>query len=95
MEKKIIIFTLTGCPYCTNLKKRLDDLSITYVDIDVDEHPDLWDKVTKQTNENVLPTIFIQYPNTKEGDVYIPGTNYDEEDEIVEILKNIVKKEGN
>jgi len=92
MEKKLIIFTLFGCPYCVNLKNQLKDLSIDFVDIDIEVNPEIWDKVVKQTKQEVLPTIFIQEPNTSEGNVYIPGYNYDEEDEIVEIIKNIFKK---
>lgn len=91
MEKKIIIFSLLGCPYCVSLKNKLSELSIDFVDIDVDKNPEIWDQVVSQTHENVLPTIFIQHSDSTEGEVFIPGTNYEEEDEIVEILKNVIK----
>lgn len=92
MEKKIIIFSLFGCQYCVNLKNKLTEMSIDFTDIDVEKNPDIWDQVVSQTNENVLPTIFIQHSDTNEGEVYVPGINYEEEDEIIEILKNMVLK---
>jgi hypothetical protein len=45
--------------------------------------------VVEQTGHNVLPTIFIKKENSEEGPVYIPGRDYQIEDEIVEILKNL------
>jgi len=91
MEKKIIVFSLFGCPYCVNLKNKLKELSIDFVDIDVEKNPEIWDQVVLQTNENVLPTIFIQHSDSNEGEVYIPGINYEEEDEIIEILKKVIE----
>lgn len=88
MGNTVVIFSLTGCVHCKSLKKRLDDLSIEYVDIDVDRNPEIWESVKTQTKENLVPTVFIKKEGVDEGPVFVPSRDYQTEDEIVEIIKN-------
>ena len=74
---------------CKNLKNRLTELTIPFIDVEIGENQKLWDQVVEQTGHNVLPTVFIKKENTDEGPVYVPGRDYQTEDEIVEILKNL------
>lgn len=89
MSSSIVIFTLNGCFHCKNLKNRLNELNIPFIDVEIGENQKLWDQVVEQTGHNVIPTIFIKKENTEEGPVYVPGRDYETEDEIVEILKNL------
>jgi glutaredoxin len=92
MSNTIVIFTLNGCSHCKNLKGRLNDLEISYIDVEIGENQKLWDQVVQQTGHNVLPTVFIKKENSDEGPVYVPGRDYHNEDEIVEIIKNLQVK---
>ena len=83
---KIIIFTIEDCVHCLNLKNRLNQLSIPYEEIDVDLNPDIWKEVCSQTNEDSVPTIFIIKNDEDIGTLYVPGVDYDTEDEIIDIL---------
>lgn len=85
----IVIFSLDGCFHCKNLKKSLNKLNISFIDVEIGQNQKLWDKVVEQTGHNVLPTVFIKQENTEDGPIYIPGRDYQTEDEIVEILKNL------
>jgi glutaredoxin len=89
MSSSIVIFSLNGCIHCKNLKNRLVELEIPFIDVEIGQNQKLWDQVVEQTGHNVLPTIFIKKENSEEGPVYIPGRDYQTEDEIVEILKNL------
>jgi glutaredoxin len=89
MSSSIIIFSLNGCSHCKNLKNRLTELEIPFIDVEIGQNQKLWDQVVEQTGHNVLPTIFIKKENSEEGPVYVPGRDYQIEDEIVEILKNL------
>lgn len=88
MVENILIFSLETCSHCKNLKKRLDELSIPYVPIDIQQNKDLWDKVKEETKHNVVPTIFFKMQGTDSGPIYVPGRDYKDEDEIVEIIKS-------
>lgn len=87
MSKKLVILTMMGCPYCKNLKKTLDELNIEYTDVDVDSNPKIWNQVVEQTQQQVLPMVYVTDGESNEGRIYIPGTDYEEEDEIIEIIK--------
>lgn len=86
----IVIFTLNGCSHCQSLKKRLRDLSIPYTEIEIGANEDIWTQVVRQTGEDVIPTVFIKKENDEDGPVYVPGRDYQDEDEIVEIIKTYV-----
>ena len=87
MSVTVYIFTLNNCGYCTNLKKNLKDLSIPYSEIEITSNKNIWDQVVEQTGHNVLPTVFIKKDDSEEGPVYVPGRDYQNETEIVEIIK--------
>lgn len=86
----IIIFTLDGCGHCKNLKIRLSEIEIPFTEIEISINEHIWNQVIEQTGHNVLPTVFIKKDNSDDGLVYIPGRDYQSEDEIVEIIKTFV-----
>ncbi len=91
--KKLYIFTMMGCPYCKNLKDSLNELEIKFTDIDVDSNPELWNQVVEQTNQSVLPMVYITEDDSPQGQILIPGTDYEEEHEIIDIIKKEMERE--
>jgi glutaredoxin len=83
----IVIFTLNGCGHCQSLKRRLQEISIDFTEIEIDANEEIWKQVVRQTGEDVIPTIFIKKENDENGPVYVPGRDFQSEDEIVEIIK--------
>jgi glutaredoxin len=83
----IVIFTLNGCSHCQSLKRRLQEISIEYTEIEIGANEEIWKQVVRQTGEDVIPTIFIKKENDENGPVYVPGRDFQSEDEIVEIIK--------
>lgn len=86
----IVIFTLNGCGHCQSLKKRLNEISIPYTEIEIVANEAIWTQVVRQTGHDVIPTVFIKKENDENGPVYVPGRDYQTEDEIVEIIKTYV-----
>jgi glutaredoxin len=91
MKKNLVIFTMDGCPYCANLKNSLNELSIDFVEINVDYNQQIWEQVVQQTKQNVLPMVYFQIDDSNNGEIYIPGTHYEEEEEIINIIKEEFK----
>lgn len=87
MSNTIVVFSMNGCMHCKSLKKRLENLSIPYIDIDVDRNPDLWSTVKKQTKLNLVPTTFVKQDGTDDGPVFVPTRDYETEDELIEKIK--------
>jgi hypothetical protein len=90
MDNTIIVFTLNGCIHCNSLKQRLKKLSIPYIDVEITKNENIWNQVVEQTGHDSIPTIFIKKKNTDDGPVYVPGRDYESEDEIVEIIKKYI-----
>jgi glutaredoxin len=88
MKKNLLIFTMYGCPHCISLKNRLNELNIDFIDVDVDSNDNIWQQVVNQTKQNIIPMIFFQNNDTNYGQIFIPGTDYQDEDEIIEIIKS-------
>lgn len=59
MKKKVIIFTMEGCPWCQTLKEQLDEKGIDYEAKDVDEFTTMYDNFVKITESDLLPAMLI------------------------------------
>jgi glutaredoxin len=89
-----MIFTLNGCVHCNELKEKLDELNIIFHDIEITKNRNLWENVISQTGCDVLPTVFIQTDNDGNGLVYNPGRDFQDINEIVEIIKKQYLEKG-
>ena len=87
----IVLFTLDGCIHCKSLKDSLTDLSIPFTELEVNQHPEIWDEVVKQVKYEYFPTVFVTTSNDN-GHIYIPSIDYETEEEIIEIIKSHNKK---
>ena len=56
---EIIIYTQSTCPYCTNMKKAMDDEGIKYIEKEFTKFNEEWNSVVETTNIPVFPTIKI------------------------------------
>ena len=84
----LAVFTLNTCVLCGELKRRLAEESISFHDIEIIRNRELWDQVVSQTGHDILPTVFIQTDAEGNGQVYTPGRDFQDIDEIIEIIKN-------
>lgn len=91
MNNQVIIFTLEGCYYCMTLKNELVNLSIPFLEIEVNSNSQLWEQVVEQTGHDLLPTIFIKKENTDTGPIYIPGKDFESQTEIIDIILEHMK----
>lgn len=86
--KKILVFTLNGCPLCEELKRRLREVSIDFYEVEITQNPEIWNELKGQINDDLLPTIFIQTDHYGNGFVYTPEVDFNDINEIIEIIKN-------
>ena len=90
MSNSLVLFTMDGCGHCNDLKIALNELQIPFNEIEVNQNKNVWDQVVEQTKENVVPTIYISKENTDEGIVFIPGKDFNNRDEGIEIIKKYI-----
>jgi len=78
---EISVFSMKGCPHCDNLKNKLKENSIEFVEIDIDENELLYERFSKKVNNEFLPAILVGKT------AYVPEKSFTTIDEAVELVK--------
>ena len=90
MNTKVILFTMDGCPHCSDLMNRLNELSIPFKECEITKNRNQWETVVKQTQQDLLPTVFILEDDNGNGVTYTPGRDFNDLDHIIYIIKNSI-----
>ena len=78
MSNNIIVYSSDSCYYCTQAKKLLDKLNLSYEEINIQSFPEKRDEMLSRSNgKRTVPQIFV-------NDQHVGG--FDE-------LNNLVKKD--
>ena len=78
---EISVFSMKGCPHCDNLKNKLKENSIEFVEIDINENELLYERFSKKVNNEFLPAILVGKT------AYVPEKSFTTIDEAVELVK--------
>ena len=84
MSKKVLIFTMEGCPWCTKLKEQLDDAGVEYVTRDVVEYSTMYDKFVEITDSELLPALLIG------KQALVPQKSFNTIDEAVSTVQGLL-----
>lgn len=93
MNKKIYLFTLDGCTHCNETKRKLNKRKIQFKELEISQYTELWDEVIKQTNQDYVPTVFIQDDDDGSGRIYTPMNDYNDTDELIELIVEKIKED--
>lgn len=66
MSPRVIVYTMTLCPYCVAAKKLLKKKGVEFEEVNLDHHPERWDECEKRSGRQTVPQIFI-------GDRHVGG----------------------
>ncbi|MBI3557161.1 MAG: glutaredoxin 3 [Deltaproteobacteria bacterium] len=83
--KKVTVYTMNCCPYCTAAKKLLQQKGLTFEEVLVAEDDDAtWKRLEKETGFKSMPQIFI-------GEKFVGGytelARLDQSGELDELVK--------
>ena len=95
-DLNVVVYTMKGCPFCTDFKEMLIKEGIAFFDRDIDEYKDEYDIFVEVTNNDMIPALLIIEGNEKEHEsfLYAPERNYNELSEALDIVLNHRKKVG-
>ena len=85
MKEKITIYTNETCPYCEQVKNKLKESEIDFVERQTKDWKTDWKKITYTTGIGTVPTVLHQ--NT----YFVPGRDFQNPDQLVEILNSFEK----
>jgi glutaredoxin len=76
--KKVIVYSQEGCPYCQEIKDLLTQASIPHKSRDIDTYKTEWEKISKHSKNDYVPTILIADKESKKGKVLAPDRDFDD-----------------
>jgi glutaredoxin len=95
-DLNVIVYTMQGCPFCTDFKEMLTKEGIEFFDRDIDVYSDEYDTFSQITENDMIPALLIIEGDGKDHQsfLYAPERNYDELTEAVDIIKQHRKNAG-
>ena len=82
MKEKITIYTSKTCPYCDQVKEKLKEFSIEFIEKDIVESKEEWENVWGLTSSPNVPTIKIG------NEFLLPGRDFQHPQNLVDIIPN-------
>ena len=82
---KLVVYTSVNCKYCTELKEKLEENKISFIEKDIIKHKKEWDEIVGLTGIPITPCF------TYKGDYFVPGRDYPHADAVVSLVKNYKK----
>ena len=56
---RVLLFTITGCPFCARAKKLLSDLQVPFVVVDLEKYAERRYEMQERTGRRSVPQIFF------------------------------------
>ena len=66
LKGRIMVYSIIGCPHCMRAKNTLQELSLPFVDINLDSFPQCREPMKLKTGKTSVPQIFF-------NDIHIGG----------------------
>jgi glutaredoxin len=95
-DLNVIVYTMEGCPFCTEFKEMLTKEGIEFFDRDIDKYEKEYEIFTEVTDNDMIPALLIIEGDGKDHQsfLYAPDRNYMELTEAVDIIKQHRKNVG-
>lgn len=56
---QVLVFSITGCPFCARAKSLLNDLQVPFVEVNLEKHPERRYEMQEKTGRRTVPQIFF------------------------------------
>ena len=84
-KDKIVIYTNENCPYCKQIKEKLDENKIKYTDKLTVDHEKEWQEITNLTGLPTVPTIYYK------DNYFVPGRDFQNQEHLISLFENFKK----
>ena len=95
-DLNVIVYTMKGCPFCTDFKDMLTNEGIEFFDRDIDDYDEEYQLFMEVTDNDMIPALLIIEGDGKEHKsfLYAPERDYNELSEAISIIQEHRKKVG-
>ena len=88
MSGKVILYTMTICPYCIAAKQMLKKKGVDFEEVNLDDHPERWGECERRSGRQTVPQIFF-------GDKHIGGCDdleaLNKSGELAKLIAAVIK----
>ena len=56
---QVLLFSITGCPFCARTKKLLTELQVPYMDVNLEKYPERRYEMQERTGRRTVPQVFF------------------------------------
>jgi len=96
MKKLVVLYTMSSCPFCSEMKDMLNEENIEYYERDIDVHKKEYDDFVKLTENDYLPSFSIitidENNEVNNFEYLVPDESFNSLDEAVEKIKEKIIK---
>ena len=78
---------MDSCAYCKEVKEKLTELNIDFIEKDKTKFSDEWYKIVQLTGMPIFPTIYIR------GEYFVPNRDFQNPTQILNIIEYMVSEE--
>jgi glutaredoxin len=93
-NKLVIIYSMKGCPHCTDFKDLLVQNGIEFYDRDIDEYSDEFDMFVELTGKDFVPAFMLVDESESDEPIpmlFAPEEDFNELEEGLEIIKKFLQ----
>jgi len=90
MDKLLFIFTMEGCSFCVQMKDKLKEYNIDFIERDIFKHNDEYEMFVEVTQNDFVPAFMIIENPDKDNEkshLFAPDRDYEDIDGGVSIIK--------
>ena len=90
MDKLLFIFTMEGCQFCVQMKDKLKESNIDFIERDIFEHNDEYEMFVEVTQNDFVPAFMIIENPDKDNEkshLFAPDRDYEDIEDGVSIIK--------
>lgn len=58
-NKKVLVYSLQGCPACDELKEKLDKLGLVYENVEMSGNDKVWDELSDMGGSDFVPQVRV------------------------------------
>jgi glutaredoxin len=91
MSKTIFLYTMYGCPYCSEVKGLLNNEGIEYTERDCDEYEMQYEILKSNTDNDYVPAFEIRDDEKMTKRFLVPERDFEELSEAIEKIKYYIK----
>lgn len=67
-HKKVVVYSIDGCPACDELKEKLNKIGLTYENVEMSGNEEMWEKLSLMGGSEYVPQIEVEKKLIKEDE---------------------------